>query len=385
MAVTSIWPIKGRVDQVINYARNPEKTTEPYQERQAELHTIDGVVQYAADDMKTEQRCYVTAINCREDTAAKQFIETKDFWSRATGQNKFAGRVCFHGYQSFEEGEVNAETAHEIGVKLASKLWGDRYEVIVATHCNTNHYHNHFVINSVSWSDGYKFDNRIADYKAMREESDRLCMQYKLSVLEDPVGRGKNYSEYLAEKNGKPTNRGLIRQDIDRAVKASLTEKEFFSHLEDMGYTLKIYGEKGKPLKRPALKPQGANGYFRFYKLGEGYSLEEINERILKNRRRIQPFPEEERETVKHYRERTEPKPKAKGIQALYIRYCYELHIIQKYPASVKRVSFFMREDLARMEKLNREAVLLAENRIETMGDLDAYRTRIAERLTSLE
>ena len=74
MAVTSIWPIKGRVDQVINYARNPEKTAEPVREMQAALHTIDGVIEYAADDMKTEQRCYVTAINCREDTAAKQFM-----------------------------------------------------------------------------------------------------------------------------------------------------------------------------------------------------------------------------------------------------------------------------------------------------------------------
>ena len=155
MAVTSIWPIKGRVDQVITYARNPEKTTENTSLKQAKLHTIGNVVEYAADDMKTEKRCYVTGINCREDIAAKQFMETKEFWTRVTGQDKFAGRVCFHGYQSFAAGEVNAETAHDIGVKLATKLWGDRYEVVVATHCNTGHYHNHFVINSVSWSDGY--------------------------------------------------------------------------------------------------------------------------------------------------------------------------------------------------------------------------------------
>ena len=373
------------MDQAINYARNPEKTTETYQVKQAALHTIDGVVQYAADDMKTEQRCYVTGINCREDTAAKQFMETKEFWSRVTGQDKFAGRVCFHGYQSFAEGEVDAQTAHEIGVKLATQLWGDRFEVIVATHCNTDNYHNHIIINSVSWSDGYKFDNRPSDYREMREVSDRLCRQYNLSVIEEPAGRGKNYSEYLAEQNGKPTARGLIREDIDRAVRASVTEREFFSHLEDMGYTFKIYGERGKPLKYPSLKPPGANGFFRFHKLGEGYSLDDINERILKNRRRVIPFPDEERETVRQYRERTEPRPKVRGIQALYIRYCYELHIIQKFPASVKRVSFFMREDLAHMERLNRQAVLLAENHIETMEDLIEFRTKTAERLPLLE
>lgn len=385
MAVTSIWPIKGRVDQVITYARNPEKTTEAVSLKQAQLHAIDGVVEYAADDMKTEERCYVTGINCREDIAAKQFMETKDFWTRVTGKDKFAGRVCFHGYQSFAAGEVDAETAHEIGVKLASKLWGDRYEVIVATHCNTGHYHNHFVINSVSWSDGYKFDNRLSDYQTMKNESDRLCLQYKLSVIEDTVGRGRNYKEYLAEQNGKPTNRSLIRQDIERAVAASMTRDEFFSHLREMGYEIKINGERGKPLKYPALKPPGANGFFRFHKLGEGYSLNEISNRILKNAHRNEPFPEAELESVREYRRKTEPKTKATGLHALYIRYCYELHILTKYPASVKRVSFFMREDLTKMDKLDRQTQLLAEHKIETLDDLSVYRSKAENDLKSLE
>ena len=77
MAVTSLWPIKGRVDKVINYARNPEKTTEGSLQELASLHVVDDVVEYAADEMKTERRSYVTCLNCEEDTAAHQFIETK--------------------------------------------------------------------------------------------------------------------------------------------------------------------------------------------------------------------------------------------------------------------------------------------------------------------
>ena len=382
MAVTSIWPIKGRIDQVINYARNPEKTTETYHDKQSMLHSIDGVVQYAANDMKTEKRCYVTGINCREEHAAKQFMETKDYWSRVTGKDKYAGRVCFHGYQSFEKGEVNAETAHEIGVKLAEKLWGDRFEVIVATHCNTDHYHNHFVINSVSWRDGYKFDNRRSDYLDMKRESDRLCMQYKLSVIEEPFGRGRNYREYLAEQNGKPTNRSLIRQDIDRAIAASLTDKEFFKNLEQIGYSVKLTGERGKPLKYPALKPDGAKGYFRFHKLGEDYSLEEIEKRIVSNMRRTFPFAESE---AKRYRQQYAPPTKKKGLQALYIRYCFELHIISKFPASVKRVSFFMREDLTKLDQLDRQSRFLGENSIDTHDDIVKYRENANEKLRTFD
>ncbi len=93
MAVTSIWPVKGRVGRVINYARDPEKVSEENWQSQAELHTIEDVVEYAANDMKTEKRSYVTCLNWREDEAVKQFMETKEYWSRVKGFDRTGGRV----------------------------------------------------------------------------------------------------------------------------------------------------------------------------------------------------------------------------------------------------------------------------------------------------
>ncbi len=116
MAVTSIWPIKGRVDQVINYARNPEKTTERGHSELAALHSIDGVVEYAADDIKTEHRSYVSCLNCTEADAAAQFMETKRLWG------KLDGRVCYHGYQSFKADEVTAEDHRPAGLISALLL-----------------------------------------------------------------------------------------------------------------------------------------------------------------------------------------------------------------------------------------------------------------------
>ena len=83
-----------------------------------------------------------------------------------------------------------------------------------------------------------------------------------------------------------------------------------------MGYSVKLTGERGKPLKYPALKPDGAKGYFRFHKLGEGYSLEEIEKRIASNMRRTYPFAESE---AKRYRQQHAPPAKKKGLKALYI------------------------------------------------------------------
>ena len=211
MAVTSIWPVKSRLDHVINYARNPAKTRERSLVAQASLHAIDNVIEYAADTIKTEERAYVSCLNCREDNAAVQMMETKRYWGKTDG------RLCFHGYQSFAAGEVTAETAHAIGVELAEELWGERFEVVIATHCNTGHYHNHFVINSVSWADGYKFNNSKSDYAEMRKISDRLCREHAISVIDVPSGKGKHYAQWSAEKNGKPTYRSMIRADINRA------------------------------------------------------------------------------------------------------------------------------------------------------------------------
>ncbi len=386
MAVTSMWPIKGRIDKVINYARNPEKTIEESHSEMAGLHAIEGVVEYAANDMKTEKREYVTCLNCMEEYAAEQFLESQRLWSRIAGRDKTTGRVCYHGYQSFPEGSVNAETAHEIGVRLAERLWGSEYQVVIATHCNTNHYHNHFVLNPVSLEDGHKFFNSPFDYQAMKETSDRLCLEYGLSIIEEPSGRGRNYGEFLAEKNGKPTNRSLIREDIDRAIKASVTEQEFFQLMEEMGYQFKIYAESGKALKYPALKPPGAKGFFRFHKLGgNGYMLDEILDRVAANYRRRQPFPEEEREKAREYRKQAQPREKVKGLHALYIRYCFELHIIKRFPASVKRVSFFMREDLIRLDRLDAQTRLLGEHGIETIEDLRSFRAEQEKKLQSLD
>lgn len=378
MAVTSIWPIKGRVDRVINYARNPEKTTEGSYGELASLHAIDNVVEYAADDMKTERRSYVSCLNCREDTAAAQFMETKRLWG------KLGGRVCYHGYQSFKADEVTAETAHEIGVKLAQELWGDRFEVVVATHCNTGHYHNHFVINSVSWADGYKFYNSPADYARMREVSDRLCREYAISVIEHPGGKAKHYAEWQAERSGKPTNRGSIRADIDRAILASTTVRDFIRVMSEMGYQFKTHGKGGKPLKYPGLKPPDAQGYFRFHKLGEGYSLEEIKERILRNLHKQSPFPEAERKPPRHYHLRGKSRRKVTGLRALYFRYCYELHIIVKRPASVKRVSFLLREDIAKLDRLDAETRFLGKRHISTIGELTACREQSAAEIDTL-
>ena len=378
MAVTSIWPIKGRVDQVINYARNPEKTHE--KEKLSKLHEIEGVIEYATDEMKTETRSYVTCLNLTsEETAAKEFMEVK----RQYG--KEGGRVCYHGYQSFKADEVDADTAHRIGVALAKELWADRFQVVIATHCNTGHYHNHFVINSVSDIDGKKFYNSPEDYRHMREVSDRLCREARISVIDHPDGRKKNYGEWVAEKNGKPTVRGTIRADIDRAILASTTERDFLRVMKEMGYEIRTKTAKGNPLEHPIVIPYRSKQHFRLDKLGEYYELDSIKQRIQNNIRKKVPFPEVTEDIhapFYHYKEKAQ---KATGLYALYLYYCYELHIIVHKPASIKKVSVFLREDVTKLDQYIAQADFLGRTGIKTAEELKSYKSEKEAQVVSLE
>lgn len=96
---------------------------------------------------------------------------------------KLGGNVAYHGYQSFVSEEVTPAEAHRIGVETARRMWGDNYEVVVTTHLNTDNIHNHFVVNSVSFKTGRKFENHIRDHIQLRQISDAVCKGHGKSVI----------------------------------------------------------------------------------------------------------------------------------------------------------------------------------------------------------
>lgn len=380
MAITSVWWIKGRVDNMIRYAVNPEKTVDmAFSEA---MHTIDNVVQYAANELKTEQTMYVTGINCTPAHAAAQFMKTKQRW------NKLGGRTCYHGIQSFKPGEVTAAQAHDLGVALAKELWGERFEVVVATHCNTDCYHNHFVMNSVSVKDGKKFYCMLEDEQRMRTVSDRLCHEACLSVIQEPKGRKKHYAEWKAEQEGAATLRGTVRADIDRAIAVSATKQQFLTVMKDMGYEFKLYGKNGQLLKQPSLRPSGPGRFVRFNGLGDGYTLEDIEKRIRGSYIRQASIhkPTKNAASIPHFvRGSFGNAPKVTGLRALYFCYCYKLKIIRRHPNSVKRVSSALRADLIKLENYVAQTTLLGRERISTMEQLQHYKSNAESRITVLE
>lgn len=125
-------------------------------------------LRYVSNDQKTDERMYVSGVNCNAKRTYERMTATKKRFG------KMGGNVAYHGYQSFQTGEATPEEAHKIGLETARRMWGNEYEVVVTTHLNTDNVHNHFVVNSVSFQTSRKFKNHISDHHKLREISDAV-------------------------------------------------------------------------------------------------------------------------------------------------------------------------------------------------------------------
>ena len=157
----------------------------------------------------------------------------KEMW------HKEKGVQGFHLVQSFAVGEVSPELAHQIGLEFADRLLGGHFQAVVSTHLNTKCVHNHIVWNSVSMKTGRKYRSNEKSYVTqVRRISDELCVKHHLSVIRTEKSErvARPYAQWLAEQNGAPTWKTPIQQDLNAAVSASLTWKQFLRALEQKGY-----------------------------------------------------------------------------------------------------------------------------------------------------
>lgn len=237
------------------------------------------------------------------------------------------------------------------------------------------------LLNSVSLVDGIRYYRSEKDYFNMQKESDKLCREYGLSVIENPKrGKSKHYGEWRAEQEQRPTWRGLIKTDVDTALRQSMTERQFFDALKKLGYEIKI----GKDI---SVRPPKKERFLRLQRnFGEDYSIENIRGRILAQSRPERPLPETLHKT-KTYRVKGNPKTAKKltGFRALYIHYCYLLGVFPKdRPQSKRKLHFLLREDLMKLNNISEEAKLLGVHHIDTAEQLSSYRTTLETEIKTL-
>ena len=232
---------------------------------------------------------------------------------------------------------------------------------MISTHLNTKCIHNHIVWNSVSMVDGKKYRSNAKTYiTQVRRISDELCRKYYLSVIDTQKSEkvARPYVQWLAEQNGKPTWKTPIRQDVDAAVLVAFTWNQFVRELEKKGYSFCLQG------KYFTLKPPGRDRPVRFKTLGEHYTPEAIQKRILEPK----PFlPAGKKSRRRKLRTGGKSLRKLTGLRALYFSYLYKMGALPRRPS---RSSFAVREDIRRLDKRIEQMKFLSEHRIDSREQL---------------
>ena len=239
MAITKTHPIKSTLKAAIDYILNPEKT--------------DG-------------KLLASSFGCGIETADIEFA-----WTREVAGDR-GTHLARHLIQSFAVGETTPEEAHKIGMELAEKILGGKYEFVLTTHVDKGHLHNHLIFNAVSFVDYKKYHSNKQSYHLIRRTSDRICKEHGLSVVEPGQDKGKSYAEYQAERQGN-SYKAKLKLAIDTLIPQAADFEELLKQLQQMGYEVK----RGKYI---SCRASGQERFTRLKTLGAAYTEEAITERI---------------------------------------------------------------------------------------------------------
>ncbi|MFQ9922023.1 MAG: relaxase/mobilization nuclease domain-containing protein [Beduini sp.] len=357
MATTGMWAVKSRLDHLVGYVSDPLKT----------------VIQYTTDSGKTLDREYVSCLNCSQIDPKSSMENTKKLF------NDESKILVFHGFQSFEEDEIDADLAHQIGVEFAEKMWGERFEIIVTTHLNTDNIHNHFLLNSTSFVDGKRYCNTYKDLYRMRNISDELCREHGLSVIEQRKNVSKSRRSYFKTK----TIRELVKEDVDEALNICFTKSQFLNELELLGYKVEIKGNNISVLHPLAQK------HVRLKSLGSNYTNEKIIERMLDTEpKRYSAFPMYDQLgfDIRPYYEKYKQR-KLTGLQRLFLHYQYVLKIIPKDHSTRPNQKYSKEyiEAIKEIDSFSRQTIIICKNNIETLDDLYQFVDKTKDELSQLE
>ena len=340
---------------------------------------LDTIIKYIMNGEKTEKMMYVSGVNCKPDTAIYEMQDTKKRFGKEDGI------ISYHLIQSFDGKEVSPKKCHELGLQYAKELFGDDFQFVVATHLNTDNVHNHIVINSVSFKSGNKFYSNRETKDFIRMTSDFICRENGLSVIKTPW-KNKGYYKLYAKNN--PFMQ-LVKKDIDEAIAISNSYKGFISKLEAKGYYVSENEDTGLIIERnnsyQVVRPQEL--------FGDNYSKEKIKYRI-ENKIYARAFiPKKKyKMSIEEYNKfkQKQRQHQLRELPALYILICLLLKIdplpdkikIKDYKVPITKE---MKISLKHLESLNQQTILLAENKINNLEELKSYRYNLEEKLRILK
>ena len=312
---------------------------------------LDKLIQYVVNPRKTGEQVFVSSVGCVPETAARTWMDTKRRFGRVDGVQ------AYHLIQSFKPGEVTPELAHEIGNRFAQKYL-DGFEVIVGTHVDKAHVHNHIIFNSVSDRDGHKYHSSPASYfREIRGLSDALCREYGLSVIDEPSKRALTYVEWRMGQLGITTQRQLVDRDVEECLSLAMDVGGFYALMEDRGYTIQHRS------RYPTFVPYGEEQGYRARVKGKAMTEDDLIAYIDK------AMTDPTFEVIMPRQRRVRfPRGKVTGFQACVLAWTYILGLVND---GVQMQHIVPPRELKRFEQLKKAAAYLTNNKIDTLEQLE--------------
>mgnify|MGYP003086703733 FL=1 len=239
--------------------------------------TLNMAIDYITNTKKTDEQLLVSTNKCHPASAHTQFLKRRE------EQNTRGNVLARHLIQSFLPGETTPEMAHQIGLELCKNVLKGEYEFILSTHIDKGHIHNHIIFNNVNMATGKCYQSNKRSYHQIRYQSDKLCKEHNLSVIDEYYERfkkkyktnGKSWYENEQSQKGNSW-KSRLQFDIDRMIKQSKDWVEFIQKMTELSYEIK-YG------KHIAFKQKGKERFTRSRTIGADYTEDRINERILES------------------------------------------------------------------------------------------------------
>ena len=239
--------------------------------------TIKRMTDYFKNPDKTDGGRLVSGFEVDTDIIAEDFIFARDEYRFITGRNQGDSEVlAYHVRQAFVPGEVDADTAHQLGHELAMKLTQGNFAFMVCTHIDKSHIHNHITINAVNLDCTGKYrDIKNSWKRSIQKISDQICKENGLYVIENP-GFGKRYNQRYKVPTKRDGLAGIIDEVLANAKPKDFDE--FLKQLAKLGCKIK---QRGKTI---SIQPPGADRFFRL-KAGKkglpiGYDEESLRKKI---------------------------------------------------------------------------------------------------------
>lgn len=253
----------------------------PYCKSVAVQRDVKQALTYILNPDKTDERVLTISVNCMTEpeyayTQMKMVYEqyARRSYDDPPSKSGKSPIKAIHYIMSFADSEnVTPELAHKIGMAFVRKMFGDDVQAVIATHVNTDHVHNHILINSYSLTGKRFYDNK-ASVRKMREVTNGVCRAFAVepALNFENEGRSLNYSEWQHKKNGTSWKEH-IRNAIDSLIPAVSSFDDLLAELERLGFTVKR--DKNILIKAP-----GQQRSVSLWKLGEDYTKVSIQARI---------------------------------------------------------------------------------------------------------